>query len=69
MSVLQDIEHGNPFQNEGLMDLMIALHMPKIKGMTIMNEKRVALSLLILRITARAMVAPLLEIPGIIATA
>ena len=43
--------------------------LPKIKGITIRNEKRAALSLLILRSTASAMVDPLREIPGIMATA
>ena len=43
--------------------------LPKIKGITIKNENRAALLLSIPKITPKAMVAPLRDIPGKIAMA
>ena len=43
--------------------------LPKMRGMTIKKENLAAFSLSIPKSTAVAMVAPLLEIPGKIATA
>ena len=67
----------NPIINNGeiiraslfeLKRILLAM-LPKIRGMTIKKENLAASVLLTPNITAKAIVAPLLDIPGIIAIA
>ena len=57
------------FSWDKLPSIILLAILPKIRGMTIKKENRVALSRSILSNTASAMVAPLLDIPGRIAMA